>query len=166
MTRRDSKPQTPGTHIHESSISKLQTPKHQTQAVGFIGGYFLESFRVTVYAVFLGVGLSSVLCVPDWGTPRTPNLANGSTPTPNPTLFCNVDWGEPQTKNSPNPKPNPNLPTPAPAPQTPNIQETNLNPKLGIVGIFKGKDAPAWLPEGCVKRPNRAAGREEEKKTK
>lgn len=41
--------------------------KSGAQAVGFIGGYFLESFRVTVYAVFLGVALSSLLCVPDWG---------------------------------------------------------------------------------------------------
>ena len=35
--------------------------------VGFISGYFLESFRITVYAVFAGVALASALCVPDWG---------------------------------------------------------------------------------------------------
>ena len=32
-----------------------------------MAGYFLESFRVTVYAVFGGVLIASVICVPDWG---------------------------------------------------------------------------------------------------
>ena len=56
-----------------SQLRRNELDSHQAllksgaQAVGFIGGYFLESFRVTVYAVFLGVGLSSLLCVPDWG---------------------------------------------------------------------------------------------------
>ena len=40
------------------------------KAVGFTAGYFLESFRVTVYAVFLGVGVASLICVPDWGVFR------------------------------------------------------------------------------------------------
>jgi hypothetical protein len=38
--------------------------------VGFSAGYLLESFRVTVYAVFLGVGVASLICVPDWGVFR------------------------------------------------------------------------------------------------
>ena len=38
-----------------------------TQVVGFLAGYVLESFRVTVYAVFGGVIIASVICVPDWG---------------------------------------------------------------------------------------------------
>ena len=37
------------------------------QVVGFVAGYILESFRVTVYAVFGGVLIASVICVPDWG---------------------------------------------------------------------------------------------------
>jgi hypothetical protein len=40
------------------------------QAIGFSAGYFLESFRVTVYAVFIGVGFASIICVPDWGVFR------------------------------------------------------------------------------------------------
>lgn len=32
-----------------------------------MAGYILESFRVTVYAVFGGVLIASVICVPDWG---------------------------------------------------------------------------------------------------
>mmetsp|Transcript_12937 Transcript_12937/g.20321 ORF Transcript_12937/g.20321 Transcript_12937/m.20321 type:complete len:103 (-) Transcript_12937:67-375(-) len=35
--------------------------------VGFIAGYFMESFRITVYAVLAGVLISSAICVPDWG---------------------------------------------------------------------------------------------------
>jgi hypothetical protein len=38
-----------------------------TQVVGFVAGYALESFRVTVYAVFGGVIVASAICVPDWG---------------------------------------------------------------------------------------------------
>eukprot|EP00287_Rhodomonas_sp_CCMP768_P013031 CAMPEP_0196738254 /NCGR_PEP_ID=MMETSP1091-20130531/15715_1 /TAXON_ID=302021 /ORGANISM="Rhodomonas sp., Strain CCMP768" /LENGTH=94 /DNA_ID=CAMNT_0042082215 /DNA_START=9 /DNA_END=293 /DNA_ORIENTATION=- len=34
---------------------------------GFIVGYFMESFRITVYAVFGGVCIASAICVPDWG---------------------------------------------------------------------------------------------------
>ncbi|KAJ1493339.1 hypothetical protein T484DRAFT_1741990 [Baffinella frigidus] len=37
------------------------------QVMGFIGGYWVESFRVTVYAVFGGVIISSAICVPDFG---------------------------------------------------------------------------------------------------
>ena len=37
------------------------------QVVGFVAGYVLESFRVTVYAVFGGVIIASAICVPDWG---------------------------------------------------------------------------------------------------
>jgi hypothetical protein len=37
------------------------------QVVGFVAGYVLESFRVTVYAVFGGVIVASAICVPDWG---------------------------------------------------------------------------------------------------
>jgi hypothetical protein len=37
------------------------------QVVGFVAGYILESFRVTVYAVFGGVLIASFICVPDWG---------------------------------------------------------------------------------------------------
>ena len=32
-----------------------------------MAGYVLESFRVTVYAVFCGVIVASAICVPDWG---------------------------------------------------------------------------------------------------
>ena len=30
----------------------------------------MESFRITVYAVFLGVGIATLLCVPDWAVFR------------------------------------------------------------------------------------------------
>eukprot|EP00960_Hanusia_phi_P016508 486397-Hanusia_phi.AAC.4 len=36
-------------------------------AVGFVVGYWFESFRITMYAVFAGVAISCALCVPDWG---------------------------------------------------------------------------------------------------
>eukprot|EP00295_Goniomonas_pacifica_P041889 CAMPEP_0175981260 /NCGR_PEP_ID=MMETSP0108-20121206/47235_1 /TAXON_ID=195067 ORGANISM="Goniomonas pacifica, Strain CCMP1869" /NCGR_SAMPLE_ID=MMETSP0108 /ASSEMBLY_ACC=CAM_ASM_000204 /LENGTH=78 /DNA_ID=CAMNT_0017311767 /DNA_START=8 /DNA_END=244 /DNA_ORIENTATION=- len=35
--------------------------------VGFALGWFLESFRVSVYAVLAGVALAMAICVPDWG---------------------------------------------------------------------------------------------------
>lgn len=40
---------------------------HFLQVVGFVAGYVMESFRVTVYAVFGGVIIASLICVPDWG---------------------------------------------------------------------------------------------------
>jgi hypothetical protein len=39
----------------------------RVQVTGFIGGYWVESFRVTVYSVFAGVLISSAVCVPDFG---------------------------------------------------------------------------------------------------
>eukprot|EP00961_Rhodomonas_salina_P021721 292296-Rhodomonas_salina.1 len=110
---------------------------------GFIVGYWMESFRITVYAVFGGVCIASAICVPDWG------IFRGTFP-----VFLSLGSSFPRQPSPPFLFPSsPRATLPVSPCQHPFLPCRPDSVCSRFVSCCAGKDPPVWLPEGITKRP-------------